>query len=62
MYYLREGFTILNFDGKIVGRTQENPSFCRNIPLTIVVLLDGICSVGGCGGGGGGHHGGTGGG
>ncbi|KAF3656833.1 hypothetical protein FXO37_15262 [Capsicum annuum] len=44
--------TILSFDDKIIGRTRENSSFYRNVPLNIVVLLDGICaSTGGVGGG-----------
>ena len=43
------GFTILSFDGKIVGRTREIPSFHRSVPLTVVVLLDGVCGGGGGG-------------
>jgi len=41
------GFTILSFDGKIVGRTLETPSFYCSILLTIVVLLDSVYSIGG---------------
>ncbi|KAF3629489.1 hypothetical protein FXO37_28912 [Capsicum annuum] len=37
-----------------IGRTRENPSFCRSILLTVVVLLDDVCGVsGGVGGVGG---------
>ncbi|KAM3283783.1 hypothetical protein P3S67_022581 [Capsicum chacoense] len=43
------GFTILSFDGKIIERTQEIPSFCLSIPLTVVVLLDGVCGISGGG-------------
>ena len=56
------GFTILSFDGKTVGRTREIPSFRRTISLTIVVLLDGVCHVGGGSGGVCGRHGCSGGG
>lgn len=49
----------MSFDGKIVERSRKKPSFCRSVPLIVVVLLDGICSIGSRGGGVGGHHGGT---
>lgn len=51
-------FIILSLDGKIVERTRENPNFCHSFPLTVVVLLDGICHISGCVGG---RRGGTGG-
>ncbi|KAF3657222.1 putative glycerol-3-phosphate 2-O-acyltransferase 6-like [Capsicum annuum] len=56
------GFTILSFDGKIIGRTRENPSFYHSVSLTVVVLLDGVYGVGGRDGGDGGHRGSIGGG
>lgn len=44
--------TILSFDDKIIGRTQESLSFYHSISLTILVLLDGVCGdVVGLGGG-----------
>ena len=46
------GFTILSFDGKIVGRTREIPSFHCTVPLTVVVQLDGVGGVGDGGDGG----------
>ncbi|KAM3247668.1 hypothetical protein P3L10_009435 [Capsicum annuum] len=30
------GFTILSFDGKIIGRIREIPSFLRSVPLTVM--------------------------
>ncbi|KAF3629076.1 hypothetical protein FXO38_16465 [Capsicum annuum] len=44
---------------KATRGTQENPSFYHSVPLTIVVLLDGICGIDG-GGGVCGHRGGIG--
>ncbi|PHT36123.1 hypothetical protein CQW23_23823 [Capsicum baccatum] len=45
-----------------IERTRENPIFYYSVPLTVVVLLDGVCGIGVGAGGVGGHHGGTGGG
>ena len=36
------GFTILSFDGKIIGRTREIPSFRHSVLLTFVVQLDNV--------------------
>ena len=46
------GFEILSFNGKVIGRTRENSSFYRSVPLTVVVLLDGIFGIDGGGVGG----------